>query len=114
MPSLIQKFTKEELEELKEYDKYLDKGGEDLYPLTAEQKKNARAMTQADRNKTTKTVYNFNKRERKVNDDKRYLVEVLVKAFGEVAEVTVNNPEREIEFTFNDKKYKVVLSAPRK
>lgn len=114
MPSLIQKFTKEELEELKEYDKYLDKGGEDLYPLTAEQKKNARAMTQADRNKTTKTVYNFNKRERKVNDDKRYLVEILAKAFGEVAEVIVNNPEREIEFTFNDKKYKVVLSAPRK
>jgi len=114
MPSLISKFTEEELAELKEYDKYLDKGGEDLYPLDEEQKKVVRSMTQADRAKTTKTVYNFNKRERKANDDKRFLVELLTNAFSEVAEVQVNNAEREIEFIYNDKKYKVVLSAPRK
>lgn len=114
MPSLISKFTEEELAELKEYDKYLDKGGTDLYPLDEEQKKVVRSMTQADRAKTAKTVYNFNKRERKANDDKRFLVELMTKAFNEVAEVQINNAEREIEFVYNDKKYKVVLSAPRK
>ena len=114
---LIQKFTKEELEELKEYDKMVDRAkASDILPydLNKEQKQIARSMTQADRNKTTKTVYNFNKRERKANDDKRFLVELMTKAFGEVAEVQVNNAEREIEFVYNDKKYKIVLSAPRK
>lgn len=114
---LIQKFTKEELEELKEYDKMVDRAkASDILPydLNKEQKQIARSMTQADRDKTTKTVYNFNKRERKANDDKRFLIELLKNAFEEVAEVVVNNPEREVEFVYNDKKYKVVLSAPRK
>lgn len=114
---LIQKFTKEELEELKEYDKMVDRAkASDILPydLNKEQKQIARSMTQADRDKTTKTVYNFNKRERKANDDKRFLIKLMKNAFEEVAEVVVNNPEREVEFTYNDKKYKVVLSAPRK
>lgn len=117
---LIQKFTKEELEELKEYDKMVDRAkASDILPydLNKEQKQIARSMTQADRDKTTKTVYNFNKRERKANDDKRVLVKLIETALAETKDITdivVNNQERELEFVYNDKKYKVVLSAPRK
>lgn len=104
---MISRFTKEELEELKEFDKLVDKG-EDPYPLTQEQKQIVRSMTSADRKVT---VYNFQKRERKKNDDKRDLIQKLSKDFEGVS---ITNEEREFTFIYNDVKYKVVLSVPRK
>lgn len=104
---MISKFTKEELEELAEFDKLVDKG-EDPYPLTAEQKKVAKSMTKADRKVT---VYNFQKKERKKNDDKRDLIQKLSK---DLEDVSIVNEEREFTFIYNDVKYKVVLSVPRK
>ena len=109
MSKLTKPFTADELAELKAYDKQVEKGV-DLYPLTAEQKKNAKAVT------TTSTgVYTFTKRERKPNADKRELIDALDEALVNVADnVIVVNPERELEVWYNDVKYKVVLSAPRK
>lgn len=76
--------------------------------LTAEQQKVSKEMKQADRKKSTATV----KRERKANNDKRFLIETIASAVG--ADVEIVNPEREITFTHNGTKYKVVLSQPRK
>lgn len=104
---MISRFTEKELKELAEFDKRVDKG-EDPYPLTAEQKKVAKSMTKADRKVT---VYNFQKKERKKNDDKRDLIQKLSK---DLDGVSIVNEEREFTFTYNDVKYKVVLSVPRK
>lgn len=104
---MISKFTEEELKELAEFDKRVDKG-EDPYPLTAEQKKIAKSMTKADRKVT---VYNFQKKERKKNDDKRDLIQKLSK---DLEDVSIINEEREFTFVYNNVKYKVVLSVPRK
>lgn len=104
---MISRFTEEELKELAEFDKRVDKG-EDPYPLTEEQKKVAKSMTKADRKVT---VYNFQKKERKKNDDKRDLIQKLSK---DLEGVSITNEEREFTFIYNDVKYKVVLSVPRK
>lgn len=108
MSKLIKTFTANELAELKEYDKLVDKG-EDLYPLTAEQKKAAKQAT------TTSTgVYTFTKRERKPNQDKRDIMAKLYETCSEIGcGVALRNEERELWFTYNEKTYKVVLSLPR-
>lgn len=114
MSKLVKTFTAEELAELKAYDKMVDKG-EDLYPLSAEQKKNAREATS-----TSTGVYTFTKRERKPNEDKREIMEFLQKGITLLPEtgisttIEVTNLERELTFTYKGNKYKVTLSAPRK
>ena len=62
-------------------------------------------------------------RERKPNDDKRFLIDALVWAVttdieqaGDnvlATDVEIINTEREFLFTYNGTKYKVVLSVPR-
>ena len=54
-----------------------------------------------------------NKRERKEDADKRFLIEQLTNALSDTQDLQVTNPEREIVFTHNGRKFKVVLSAPR-
>lgn len=76
--------------------------------LTAEQKKVAKEMAQGDRKKEIAP----RKRERKVDEDKRFLINLLVNAIGGV-EVTVTNPEREIEFSYHGIKYRLTLMKPR-
>lgn len=94
-----------------EDDKRIDKG-EDLFPLNAEQKSTEKKMRQADRKPT---VYNFNKRERKSDNDKRFLMDsVLEMLTTNATEINVINPEREVEFIYNNRKFKITLSAPRK
>lgn len=82
--------------------------------LTEEQKKNAKKSRQATRKPSEgkEPV----KRARKENSDKRYLISLLEKTINEVIPVacSVDNPEREINFRFNDVSYKIVLSAPTK
>lgn len=105
--------SENEIAELLAFDKQVDKmkDSEVNADLTDEQKQAVKKARQADR---TPTVYKFNKRERKANNDKRTLIELLSKAVGEVAEgVEVTNIEREMIFHFNGVKYKIVLSAPR-
>ena len=92
-------------------DERIDKG-EKLFEQTAEQKAVSKKYRQGDRKPT---VYKLDKRERKADTDKRKLVELLASAVGMVAEdePTVTNAERQIDFEFNGRKFRVVLSAPR-
>ena len=83
--------------------------------LTAEQAKVAKEMAQADRKKETTP----RKRERKSDDDKRYLIAALADCLleapsDEMEDVSIINPEREIQFEFRGALYKLTLSKPRK
>ena len=92
-------------------DERIDKG-EKLFEQTAEQKANSKKYRQGDRKPT---VYKLDKRERKADADKRKLVELIAAAVGMVTEIepTVTNIERQIDFEFRGRKFRVVLSAPR-
>ena len=102
--------TEEEAWEIHAHDKAVEKGA-DPYPLTTEQEKASKQARQADR---TPTVYKFQKRERKADEDKAKLMNALFTAILPMCDTyEVTNAEREFLFTYNGKKYKVVLSAPR-
>ena len=92
-------------------DERIDKG-EKLFEQTAEQKANSKKYRQGDRKPT---VYKLDKRERKADADKRQLIALLCASVGEVAdnEPTVTNIERQIDFEFKGRKFRIVLSAPR-
>ena len=102
--------TEQEALELIEDDEKIEKG-EKLFELTDEQKANSKKARQTGtRTQTTPT-----KRERKEDADKRFLIDILGETlWGHGAEFTVaTNPERQIDFEFNGRKFRVVLSAPR-
>lgn len=104
--------SEEEARQVIADDKAIDKG-EKLFSLTEEQEKASKKA----RGTGTKapTIYKFDKKEKKTNSEKLE----LMKAFEEIAETVgavnleILNPEREFTFSFNDKKYKIVLSMPR-
>ena len=98
-----------EIQQVLADDKRIDQG-EKLFELTDEQKKVERKSKNVD----TKTVYTFQKRERKADEDKATLINTLFSAVLPICDTyEVTNAEREFLFTYNGKKYKVVLSAPR-
>ena len=99
--------SREEALQVIQSDISIDKGA-DPFPLTKEQKEAEKKA----RGTGTRTVYNFNKRERKADNEKQFLLSTLADSLG--VNVEIVNPEREFTFTYNDKKYKVVLSVPRK
>lgn len=111
------KFTEEEIADVLNCDKEIDRGAK-LFELDAELQAGAKKARRADRTDTPKP------RERKPNDDKRFLIDALVWAVttdieqaGDnvlATDVEIINPEREFLFTYNRIKYKVTLSAPRK
>lgn len=92
-------------------DEKIDKG-EKLFEQTAEQKANSKKYRQGDRKPT---VYKLEPRERKADTDKREIIQTLDEALCDLVDnVTVTNIERQIDFEFNGRKFRVVLSAPRK
>lgn len=99
--------SREEAEQM-----WQDEQEDNLPDLTAEQKAVAKEMAQADRKKESTP----RRRERKPDDDKRELIkklkELLDSTADEVCKVT--NPEREIEFNYNNNRYRLTLSKPRK
>lgn len=105
--------TEAEAREMLADDAEIDKGA-DLFPLTAEQEK---ASKQARATGTRKTEYQFSKRERKPDPDKRKLIAVLHKALAfadlGIDDIFVTNAERQLDFTYHDRKFRIVLSAPR-
>lgn len=113
--------TESEAIEVLEADQQIDKG-EKLFELTAEQSKTSKQARIVPR---TPTAYNFTKRERKADNDKRRIIEYIKNALvNEIhtsltdvdylaVEVDVVNPERELVFNYNGRKFKIVLSAPR-
>lgn len=103
-------FTEAEIKDVLECDKRIDRG-EKLFELDADQKRVEKKMRQAERTKSPN--YQFTKRERKADNDKRYLMEIIRQSLSDATEVEIINPERELTFCYNGKKYKIVLSAPR-
>lgn len=113
-----QGYTEEEIEDMLKADREIDRGA-DLFPLDPELEKGAKKARRADRTDTPKKA----NRERKPNDDKRFLIDALVWAVttdieqaGDnvlATDVEIVNTEREFLFTYNGTKYKVVLSVPR-
>lgn len=99
-----------EARQVMEDDERIDRG-EKLFELDSDQKQAEKKA----RSTGTRTVYNFQKRERKADNDKREIIETLCNGLCTdlVDDVEIINPEREILFTYNGKKYKVTLSAPR-
>ena len=86
-----------------------DEQEDNLPDLTPEQQAIAKEMAQADRKKETTP----RKRERKPDKDKRDLIAFFVDYLMD-NQVKVINPERELEFIYNDVKYRLTLSKPRK
>ena len=114
----IQKYMKnldlsrEEAEQM-----WLDEQEDNLPELTADQKAVEKEMRQADRKKENTP----RKCERKPDNDKRLLVSVLhgflhdfLFASQDHLHCEMTNPEREIEFTFKENRYRLTLSKPRK
>lgn len=101
-----------EAEEIISADAQIDKG-EKLFEQTADQKQAEKKMRAV--GTRTPTVYKLDKRPRKADEDKRKLVELLAGAVNMVTEnaPTVTNVERQIDFEFNGRKFRIVLSAPR-
>jgi hypothetical protein len=107
--------SKEEAEQM-----YQDEEEDNLPELTTEQKKVEKEMRQADRKKETVP----RKRERKPDDDKRFLIDAFVWALTTDEEtngdnvnaenVIITKPEREIEFDYNGNHYRLTLAKPRK
>lgn len=105
--------TEEEAQEILAYDKAIDKGEKTPHDLTPAQNKVAQSYTRTGTRKPT--VYKFDKKERKPNEPKRELIEVLAAALASSADaLEVTNPERQIDFSWAGTKYRIVLSAPRK
>lgn len=105
--------TREEAIELIEEDKKIDRMismKEIDNDLTDEQKevvKKARRGSSGSKHKTT------TKREKKKDDLKASIIADIISVLN-ADDVNIINAEREIEFFKNDRKFKIVLSVPRK
>ena len=106
--------TDAEIQQVLEDDKRIDKG-EKLFELTAEQEKASKQARQADRKPTAYKLDNTaGKRSKKSDNDKADLVNALFSAILPMCDTyEITNGEREFCFTYHERKFKVVLSAPR-
>ena len=97
--------------ELEATDKRIDRG-EKLFDLDPELEAGAKKARQADRKPAERKP-----REKKQDADKQALIEQMICALEvsptNVRDVEIINIEREFSFTYNGKKYKVVMSCPR-
>lgn len=89
--------------------------GEKLFELTAEQKQASKAARATGTRKSA-----GKKPTRKADEDKRELIAMVFDLFREtciddepITEINVTNPERQIDFNFHNRKFRIVLSAPR-
>lgn len=84
------KCSKEEAEQVYEYDKAVDHDEKTEYDLTPEQKKVERQMARTGTRKTP-TAYKFSKRERKPNATKEGLVDGLFQCLKDFCEFDLKN-----------------------
>ena len=110
--------SEDEAREVVEADAAIDKG-EKLFELTDEQKK-ASKKARATGTKKRPTAYKFEKRERKPNEVKRWIIE-RVKALcegweqnGDALNVEVTNIERSIDFNIDGRAFTLTLTEHRK
>lgn len=109
--------TDEEVAKVLADDEKIDKG-EKLFELPKELEQGAKKARNAGNCKGYTKPTN---REKKVDEDKRELIYIIKNALTNplcgnlpVENLEIANPEREMTFTHNGKKYKIVLSCPRK
>ena len=100
--------TREEALQLIEDDKAIDRGAK-MFDLDPELEKASKRARQAPRTTTPAPT----KRTKKEDTDKGYLISEIVKALAECDKVEITNPERQIDFEFSGRKFRIVLSAPR-
>lgn len=106
--------TIDEARQVQEDDKRIDRG-EKLFELPPELEAGAKKARQTGTRKATEV-----KRERKPDEDKRELIQYLESSLEDaypdldLGNITIANPEREMEFTYNGKKYRLTLACPRK
>lgn len=111
--------TREEVIEMLQKDKEIDRGAK-LNELPDELKAGAKKARQADRKANAKP------RERKTDEDKRFLINHFVMALqndvyynicdvesGVGHNINVTNPERELTFEYKGRKYRLTLAVPR-
>lgn len=107
----------EEARQVMEDDAKIEHGEKMDFDLTKEQEQNTRQYRQADRKPF---IPDLKPRERKPNMAKREIIQWLYDLFHdtsaerELTDLTVSNIERQIDFTLDGVRYRVVLSAPRK
>lgn len=106
--------SREEAIDLIQCDDDIDHNKKMDFDLTPEQEKNAKKM----RTTGTRCVDAYGKtrtRERKADNDKRELIDNMAKMLDNCGlSYEITNQEREILFEKNGRKFKIVLSAPRK
>ena len=101
-----------EAKQVLEDDKRIDRGEKMDFDLNEQQTKETRKYRQADKKPF---VPNLKPRERKPNEAKRAIMKTLIDAVSSLTdEVEITNPERQIDFTVDGTRYRIVFSAPRK
>lgn len=93
------------------YDREVDKGHKTEYDQTPEEKAASKKAMQG----MARAVNAYGKqvkRERKPNEAKRELVQVLAAALADYG-ASVTNPERQVDFTWGGVSYSVTLTAHR-
>ncbi len=109
--------TEAEARETALYDAEIEAGHETEYDLTEEQKKVAKKYTNTGSKK--RTEYQFSKRERKPNDNKRWIMDRLRIVFegfelnGQCKDVNLSNIERTLDFEREGKYYTLTLTEHR-
>ena len=103
--------TDEEIADVIETDKRIDKG-EKLFELDKELEKGAKkARSAGNCNGYTKAS-----REKKVDTEKRAIIQCMTEIAENLADngtVNLTNAEREFDFIYKGRKFKIVLSCPR-
>ena len=93
------------------YDQEVEHGTATEYALTAEQEQVSKDLRKG---RAVDAYGKERKRERKENPDKREIVQVLDEALTDLVDnVTVANPEQQIDFEYNGVHYSVTLTAHR-
>lgn len=103
--------TDEEIADVVESDKRIDKG-EKLFELPEELKKGAKKA----RNAGNCNGYTKANREKKVDTEKRAIIQCMTEIAENLADngtVNLTNAEREFDFIYKGRKFKIVLSCPR-
>lgn len=102
--------SEEEAREILATDKAIEQGA-DPFPLTDAEEKASKEARRAEQDKATRKQTT---KPKKVDTDKAEIISVLDDALCDLVDnVEVINPEREILFHFNGRKFKITLSAPR-
>ena len=104
--------TDEEIEDVLKADDEIDHGKK-LFELPKELEEGAKKARMAG---NCKGYTKPEKKEKPIDESKRAIISMLAETVENITDtgtVEVINPEREITFTANGKKYKIVLSCPR-